>query len=252
MPKETTLKLDWASYEAMAFACRHWHYSKSIPAGKSVKIGVWENDTFIGVVTFGRGANNHIGSPYGLQQTQVCELTRIALKGHQTPVTKIVSIAIKMLKKQSPGVELIVSYADLAQGHAGTIYKAGNWIYEGLMKDGHFHYLLDGVRVHPRTISSRYGSLANARKKHTVEVIQHEGKHKFLYPLSARMRKQLSKRGGSVGSDTSGYQSGEAGATPSSPHQDDNRKATSKAKEKDPTEAKESGGQTDQTNKSPR
>lgn len=92
------LKLDYCSFDAARYATKNWHYSKSMPAGKLVKIGVWENDKFIGCVLFSRGANNHIGSPYKLKQDEVCELTRVALNSHQTSVTRIVAISIKMLK----------------------------------------------------------------------------------------------------------------------------------------------------------
>ncbi|MGV2431812.1 UNVERIFIED_CONTAM: protein Mom, partial [Pseudomonas aeruginosa] len=69
--------------------------------------------------------------PYGLTQIQGCELTRIALKNHKTPVSKILSIAIKFLKKQNPKLKLIVSFADPEQGHHGGVYQATNWIYSG-------------------------------------------------------------------------------------------------------------------------
>ena len=51
------LHLDWCSYEAAKYAVEHWHYSHSLPIGKLVKIGVWEDDQFIGAVVFGYGAN---------------------------------------------------------------------------------------------------------------------------------------------------------------------------------------------------
>lgn len=106
------LRLDWCSYRAAKWAVEHWHYSKRMPAGKAAIVGVWEFGKFIGCVIFSRGANNHIGNPYGLNQTEVCELTRVALTEHVAPVSRIVGISVRMLKKQSPGLRLIVSYAD--------------------------------------------------------------------------------------------------------------------------------------------
>ena len=119
------LKLDWCDYKAAKYAVEHWHYSKSLSASKNVFVGVWENSKFIGVVGFGRGANNQIAKPYGLEQTEVCELTRVALTKHVNPVTRILAIAIKLLKKQSPTLKLIVSYADPQQNHYGGIYQGG-------------------------------------------------------------------------------------------------------------------------------
>ena len=91
----TTLTVDWATHKAAAHACLNWHYAKAVPVGKLVKVGAWEDGRFIGVVIFSRGANNHIGQPYGLQQDQVCELTRVALRDHVSPVSQILAKAIK-------------------------------------------------------------------------------------------------------------------------------------------------------------
>ena len=100
------------SYQAAKYAVEKWHYSGVMPAGKTVKWGVWEDKEFIGAVIFSFGANNHIGSPYGLTQIEVCELVRIALREHETPVSRIAGKAIDCQRKQSPGLRLLVSYAD--------------------------------------------------------------------------------------------------------------------------------------------
>ena len=94
-----TLRLDFCSKDAAKYACKKWHYSKKVPSGKTVDIGVWENDKFIGAVIFGQGACPNIEKPYGLNKTEICELSRVALTNHKAPVTKILAISIKMLKK---------------------------------------------------------------------------------------------------------------------------------------------------------
>lgn len=131
MPK-ADLKIDWATHAAAKYACENWHYSGCLPAGKLVKVGAWEKGKFVGVVLFGRGANCNMVKGYGLTQDQGCELARIALTRHDTPVSRISSLAMRFLKKQSPELRLVVSYADSEQGHHGGIYQAGNWLYRGL------------------------------------------------------------------------------------------------------------------------
>jgi hypothetical protein len=44
MSDKVDLKVDFCSYEAAKYAVEHWHYSKTMPAGKTVKIGAWEDD----------------------------------------------------------------------------------------------------------------------------------------------------------------------------------------------------------------
>lgn len=76
MQTNTSLKIDWATHEAAKFACEKWHYSETMPVPPIVKIGVWENSKFIGVILFSRGASPDLLKPYGLTQYQGCELTR--------------------------------------------------------------------------------------------------------------------------------------------------------------------------------
>jgi hypothetical protein len=186
----TELQLDWCSYEAAKYAVEHWHYSRALPASKLVKVGVWEDNQFIGCVLFGRGANKNIGKPYRLEQIQVCELVRIALKKHETPVSKIAAIAIKMLKKQSPELRLVVSYADPKEGHNGAIYQAMNWLYVGKTEGGTAQIKLpSGEIAHKRTVYSRYGT-TEAAKVGSVW-FQPPEKHKYLFPLDSAMRKQI-------------------------------------------------------------
>lgn len=212
---KATLRLDWCSYEAAKYAVEHWHYSGSMSSARNVYVGVWENEKFIGVVIFGIGSGNSTnGKQYGLKRiTEVAELTRVALNNHDAPVSRIVSIAIKMMQKQSPGIRLVVSMADPLQGHVGSIYQAMNWIYVGQTKSD-VMYFSRGEWRHHRTVTSR-GSAAGLPSK------QLPPKHKYLYPLDPAIREQIAslakpypKRAASADSGTSGDQSEGSGATP--------------------------------------
>ncbi len=151
-----TLRLDWCSFEAAKFAVTRWHYSKSMPAGKLTRVGVWEDESFIGVVLFGRGAAINIASVFGLAQTEVVELVRVALTKHKTEVSRILAIAVRMFRKLCPGVRLVVSFADSAQGHHGGIYQAAGWTYIGDSVND-TRYVVHGETVHPKVLYSRYG-----------------------------------------------------------------------------------------------
>lgn len=219
------LKLDWCSHEAAKYAVEKWHYSGQIPSA-SIKIGAWENGEFVGVVIFGRGAASEIGSPYKLPQTQICELVRIALRQHKTPVSIIVAIALKMLRRQSPGLRLIVSFSDTAQGHHGGIYQAGGWVFVGSQE---YHaYRVNGKLVHPKTLHSVYGvggqsiPWLRAHVDPKAERVKNGTKHKYLYPLDVDMalqieplRKPYPKRADSV-TQHACLPAGVGGSTPTS------------------------------------
>ncbi len=180
------LHLDYCSHEAALYAVQHWHYSRSIPAGKLVKVGVWEESKFIGCIIYSYGANHNLAKSFGLAQTEVCELTRVALREHGTPVSRLVSISLRLLKTRCPGIKVVVSYADLDRGHLGVIYQAANWIYVGRMNDGECcAFLLNGRRMHKRSVGSRgwIQSLPWLREHIDPEASQvmTDGKHKYLW-----------------------------------------------------------------------
>lgn len=230
------LKLDWCSHEAAKYAVEHWHYSKSLPTPPLVKVGVWENGQYIGCVLFSRGANNNLGKPYGCTTTQACELTRVALDQHSTSVSRIVSLAIKFLRKNSPGLRLVISFADPNQGHVGGIYQAGNWLYMGQTPPSQKYIDQNGREWHQRQVSKsgvkpQYGELRRVAKIDDCRKIPQLGKHRYLMPLDEEMRQRIlplakpyPKRAASIGSDAPVHQTGEGGADPTAALQKSNGK----------------------------
>jgi len=225
MSSRPELRLDWATAAAARFACTNWHYSKCVPVFKAVRVGVWECGQFIGVVLFGQGATPEIGSPYGLKQIEICELTRVALTRHVSPVSKIIALALRFLRKQSPGLRMVVSFADASQGHHGGIYQAGGWVYVGGAET--HGYRVNGTVVHPKTLHSRYGKGGQSIPWLRANVDPHAErvvsgfKHRYLMPLDEEMRREIEplrkpypKRAGSAGSGTPPIQGGRGGATP--------------------------------------
>lgn len=185
-----SLKVDFCTFEAAQFAVKQYHYSKSMPSGGCVKLGVWEDGVFIGAVIFGKGANDRLLSPYGLHHTEGCELTRVALSKHKAPVTQIVAIALRILKKTNPGLRLVVSFADSRQGHEGTIYKAGNWVYTGKVHSTP-DYLIDGKWKHQRSVTSKYGTIKGIYKNPAIPYRDGGYRHRFLMPLDDEMRVKI-------------------------------------------------------------
>jgi len=222
------LHVDLCSYKAAEFAVTHWHYSKSMPASKTFKVGAWEDDRFIGVVIFSWGTQRFLGRMFGLEMTQCVELTRVALKSdHQAPVSRVLAIAIKFLKKHNPGIECIVSYADCDQNHHGGIYQACNFYYLGLVEQngGTPRLKIRGKVMHGRTVGSKYGHQAldwiRSHVDPNAEKVFTKGKHKYAYPLSRRVREiceaskqEYPRRAASIGDDAAINQIAEGGSTP--------------------------------------
>lgn len=194
-PEEGKLIVDPINYDLARKTVLAYHYSHAMPAGDLVCYGVWERATeYVGCVVYGKGANQHIGSPYGLAQHQVFELCRVAMRDHEVPVSRVIALTIKDLRRYYPEIQLLISYADEHQGHLGKIYQAGNWIYTGVSIAYSFEDQ-DGNRVHPRSVVSKYGSSEEAYLEEAaphLKRINVEPKHKYLYPMTHKMRVKIS------------------------------------------------------------
>ena len=194
MKTKPKLKLDWCSYKAAEYACKNWHYSKCMPVGKIVKIGVWESGKYIGCVLFSRGASKDMGKEFGLKCIDLCELTRISLSQHITPVSRIIKISIMFLKKNSPKLKIIYSYADPRQLHYGGIYQATNWIYVGLSSPGGaIEYFYKGKWRHQRSMGAYFpnGTGKEWAIKNNIKIRKPTRKHKYLMPLNKEMAKKI-------------------------------------------------------------
>jgi hypothetical protein len=220
------LRLDFCSHQCARFACRHWHYSKKIPVGKLVKVGVWEEENFIGAIIFGDGLLGPKSVVYGVvDKFKVAEIVRIALQDHRHPVSRMISIAIKLLRKRCPGIELIVAFADLGENHHGGIYQASNFVYTGTTEIGRlFKHKLTGRILHNRAVSvngyrSHFGHVRKVPRTDECEIVGSTRKHRYLLPLTPgmkeialKMRKPYPKRATSDTSDTPGVHPGKGRA----------------------------------------
>lgn len=214
------LRLDWCSVRAARYACERWHYSGKYPGNKTIKIGVWENREFIGCVVFGQGSTPQLAKPYGLRMSEICELNRVALRDHSTPVSRIISIAMKIMRAKCPKIKAVVSFADPEQGHHGGIYQAGNWAYTGRSAPSKFPYFW-GKTWHPRYLASLVKKDPKFREKTPVTFVKKPGKHRYIYcfddkvaNIVGKMKQPYPKRAGSKDSVASGFQSEEGGAIP--------------------------------------
>lgn len=136
------------------------------------------------------------GSQYGLKRShEMAELARVALRRHQTPVSKIVAITLRKLKRHCPGLRLVISLADPYRGHHGGIYQAGNWIYTGKSQARTF-YDIKGKIVHPRSIGAKGypQTLEGARRLDPcAKPVEMPGKHRYLMPLDDQMSEYVKK-----------------------------------------------------------
>lgn len=219
------LRVDWATIASTRYACEHWHYSGCVPAGPSVKVGAWEDGRFIGALIFGLGASKYLGKKYGLAGPECCELTRIALREHVNPVSRIASIAIRMFKRKCPGTRLLVSFADPVQDHYGIIYQAMNWVYAGRSAKKPRYVDRFGKEHHNRVVTAsgmakQFDGFKRCTKKSDCIKTERPGKHRYLFPLDDDVRKTIEPlrkpypKRQKHRDDAPVHQTGEGGSTP--------------------------------------
>lgn len=220
------LQVGWCSAKASEYACKNWHYSKTMPCFKINCFGVWYDGSFVGSIIYGNGGGSVTnGEQYGLRRSyDMVELCRVALTKHTFQTSQAIAYSIRLLKKKNPNLKLIVSFADTDQGHHGGIYQAGGWIYTGSTQSEQ-GAIINGKKVHKRTLHSSYGTNQTSQLKKidpNFHYLPKSLKHRYLMPLTKQMKKrivQLSKpypkRVSSDTSDTPAFHAGEAGATPS-------------------------------------
>lgn len=190
-----SLKIDFVTHEVYKAALKRWYYRPDVPVGKLVRLGVWEDGRFVGVVSFGPGSSSTLGQRFGCTPLQSCELNRIALSPeHKTEVSRIIKIAVLMLRKQSPGIRVIVTFADPQAGHHGGVYQGAGWIYTGKTADDR-RYLYRGEWLHSRGVRAsgqvtRPGgqrtSCVRPQDCERVETVP--GKHRYVLPLTPEVR----------------------------------------------------------------
>jgi hypothetical protein len=176
------MRLEKASRKAVDYALMKFHYAKTIaPRAHDNAYSVFNgNGEWCGVICFGMGATPQIGSPYGLKQGEAVELIRVALNGKQETTSKVIALGLKLLKKHSPLVRLVISYADKGQNHKGTIYQATNWYYVGDSDSSGMEYFVDGKWRHAKAIKPHIKKIAKKRKS--------SGKNKYIYPIDKSLK----------------------------------------------------------------
>ena len=94
----------------------------------------------------------------------------------------------------------MISYADPEQNHAGGIYQATNWLYQGcgdiqLAPTFSLRLEKDSEWIHSRTVYSVYGSsnVKHLKKQigHTFWLKKEAEKHRYLYFLGNKKENKL-------------------------------------------------------------
>lgn len=98
----------------------------------------------------------------------------------QNAETWLISKSVRYIKLHHPSVRCLVSYADPSAGHAGTIYKAANWLSDGRTDDDRKTPRFDYADA---ATGRRYSRRGHVPAGVEIARIARVSKHRFVYKL---------------------------------------------------------------------
>jgi hypothetical protein len=124
------------------------HYSKKVVPNSQLHFGVYLNDKLEGVMQFGPPINKK-GTINVVRDTKwsgMLELNRMAFsdKLPRNSESRAMAVAFKIIKKNYPQIEWIVSFSDGTQCGDGTIYRAAGFVLTDIR-------VSDALRRNPKT-----------------------------------------------------------------------------------------------------
>ena len=172
-----------------------YHYLHSLPGGTQLAFGVFVGNRLLGALTLGVGPLNAYSLVVGANPEDCLVLTRLWLNDElpKNSESRVLAVVVRSLRRQTQ-VKFLVSYADPAQGHLGTIYQATGWVYAGPSEATPLYDLGDGKTRHSRSLSHAYGthSVRHFRDHGVpVKLVPQQSKHRYVYFLDPKWREQL-------------------------------------------------------------
>lgn len=170
------------SYDATKPLLLQVHYARRMPS-ITYAFGLFNEDCMEGVVTYGTPASSTLRNgicgptyaPYVLELNRLCLHNNI--KGN---ASLLIGRSLRLLK----GNKIVVSFADTAQGHIGTIYQATNFIYSGLSAKRTDWKIKGKEHLHGQTIADEFRGV-----EHRAQAMREKyGDDFYLMPRSRKHR----------------------------------------------------------------
>jgi hypothetical protein len=165
---------------AMNLVIKNHYLHRKAPC--SFAFGLFCNtcDNIVGVVVYGTPSSAPLRAGIcGLdEKDNVIELTRLWIKDGTPKNTESFLIGNTINKVDK---EIIVSYAEIQQGHTGIVYQATNWIYTGLSAK-RTNWTIEGNDKHCQTIADKYTAV-EIREKYgdKFSLVDRPRKHRYVY-----------------------------------------------------------------------
>jgi len=175
--------------KAMELVVKHHYLHRRCPCSSAFGLFEKESGRIVGVVCYGTPSSSPLrqGICGKDEINNVIELTRLWIEDG-TPKNAESFLIGNTLKKA--GKDIVVSYAEIQQGHVGVVYQATNWIYTGLSAK-RTNWTIEGINKHCQTIADKYTAKEIREKYGDAFSLQpRPRKHRYVFFNGSRRRKK--------------------------------------------------------------
>ena len=186
--KLSEYKIKQISYrEAMEIVVKNHYLHRKCPC--SIAFGLFLNDEIKGVICYGTPSSSTLRSGIAGKDNSfnVIELTRLWVCDSvpKNGESFLIGNTLKMC-----GKEIVVSYAEINQGHRGVVYQATNWLYTGLSAK-RTNWTIQGIDKHCQTIADKH-SAKEIREIYgdRFSLVDRPRKHRYVFLNANKYRKK--------------------------------------------------------------
>lgn len=180
---------------ARAFITRN-HYSGKYVRNSSIHFGAFLNGKLHGCMQFGSPMDKRksLGLVPGTPWNGMLELNRMAFDDSlpRNSESRCIAVALRMLRKQYPQLEWILSFADATQCGDGTIYRASGFVLTSIKKNNTLLRMPDGSIVADITFNKGWRVFAKngaaGRPEGAVPLDGFQLRYIYFYTAEARAR----------------------------------------------------------------
>ena len=199
----TNFTVEYINRKAVTSFIEKYHYSHNINGIQSYHhFGLYTEGNFglprmIGAMMYAIPSMPSTAKKYNPDNPDKCrELRRLCCLDEAPTNTEsyFISQTLKWLR-QNTDVEVVVSFADLEQGHTGVIYKATNFHYFGQTGKGQA-LMVDGKRYHVRSMNQPIKPYSRELKRRYqagdegIYYVDTKPKNIYVYYLSKKAKKK--------------------------------------------------------------
>ena len=170
------------------------HYAHRWPS-ISYSYGLFDENELIGVVTYGTPPSAPLkrGVAGDENKSNILELNRLCLKyNRKNEASRLIAASLKKLPKG----KIIISFADISQGHNGCVYRASNFTYHGLSAKRTDWKVKGKEHLHGQTIADEFRGVKNRaqamRDKYGDDfyLAPRPRKHRYIFVTGSKAQKK--------------------------------------------------------------